>query len=241
MEATIVFLPIAALTGFALGALVELTALRLPSGQPLLARPACPVCQAPLPRWSWLIPRRCAFCRNFPRHQLLSQTAIAVLLAAAWWRFLADPLQAFRVSLAILFLAVIARIDWAHHLIYLVTIIPALLLGLLLTLLASPAAFLAALVGSLAGALLFALFYGLGWLLYRRPALGSGDVLLAASIGALTGWQHLLHALALGMTAAALAAVWLLARRRASRYSYLPYGSYLAGGTILALLLWGPA
>ncbi|MFN3336196.1 MAG: prepilin peptidase [Thermomicrobium sp.] len=239
-DTTVAFLPIAAGVGFALGGLIELTALRLPSGEPLLGRPTCPACGAPASHWNWLFPRRCPACHFFPRSQLMLQLLTATTLAATWFRFLSVPLDAFRVSLFTLFLWLIARIDWAHHLIYLVTVVPTLLLATVLALLASPRALLLSLAGSAAATLLFLLFYGLGRLLYRRPALGSGDILLAALIGAMLGINRFLPTLLLGMTAAAVAALWLLAYRSASRLTYLPYGSFLAAGAVTGLLLWGP-
>ncbi len=240
-EGAIVFLPIAAAIGFVLGGLVELTAVRLPSGTPLLERPTCPSCGASASRWSWLFPRRCTACGFFPRSQLVLQSLSAGTFAAAWFRFLSAPLDAFRVSLFALFLWLIARIDWAHHLIYLVTVVPTLLLATILALLASPRALLLSLAGSAAATLLFLAFYGLGQLLYQRPALGSGDILLAALIGAMLGIDRFLPALLLGMTAAAIAALWLLAHRTAHRVTYLPYGSFLAAGAVAGLLFWGPA
>ncbi|MDW7982614.1 MAG: prepilin peptidase [Thermomicrobium sp.] len=235
------FLPVAAVLGFVLGGLVELAALRLPSGEPLLARATCLTCGAERSRWSWLLPRSCPSCGSFPRSQFVLQLLAATTVAAAWLRFLPTPLDAFRVCLFGLFLWLIARIDWAHHLIYVVTVVPSLFLAAVLALLESPRALLSSLAGGIGGATLFLSFYGLGWLLYRRPALGSGDILLAALIGAMLGIERLLPTLLLGMGAAAIAAIWLLARRRVTRFHYLPYGSFLAAGAVTGLLLWGPA
>ncbi|MCX2727887.1 A24 family peptidase [Thermomicrobium sp. 4228-Ro] len=237
----LIMLPFVTLAGFLLGGLIELTALRLPSGEPFLVRSSCPGCGADRPRWSWFLPRRCSSCRAVPRTQLTVQLLTAATLALVWLRFFADALDVFRVSLFVLLLFLIARIDWAHHLIYLVTIVPTLIFTLLLALVTSLRTFLLAVTGMTSAAAVFAVFYGLGWLLYRRAALGSGDILLAALIGAMVGVMRVLPTLLLGMVLAALAATYLLALRRAGRMTYLPYGTFLAAGTVVGLLLWGPA
>ncbi|MCX7623468.1 MAG: prepilin peptidase [Thermomicrobium sp.] len=238
---SLIVLPFVALVGFALGGLVELAALRVPSREPILAPPTCLACGATRPRWAWFLPGRCRSCGALPGTQLVLQLLTAGSLLLAWLRFPTAPLDAFRVSLFALFLWLIARIDWAHHLIYLVTVAPGLLLALLLALVESPRTLLLALTGMVGATALFAAFYGLGWLLYRRAALGSGDILLAALIGAMIGATRLLPTLLIGMLGAAFAALWLLARRRAGRMTYVPYGSFLAAGTVVGLLLWGPA
>jgi len=237
----IIGLGLVAPVGFLLGGLVELTALRLPGTLPFFLPPSCHACGSQRPFWGWFFPVPCPACRALPRSQLAMQLLTAGSLALVWFRFSPAPLDAFRVSLFVLLLWLIARIDWAHHLIYLVTIVPALLLTLLLAALSSFRTFLLAAAGMLGATLLFAAFYGIGWLLYRRAALGSGDVLLAALIGAMTGLSRFLPTLLLGMVLAALAALWLLVRRRAGRMTYLPYGSFLAAGTVAGLVLWGPA
>ncbi|GBD18981.1 hypothetical protein HRbin27_01482 [bacterium HR27] len=237
----LIMLPFVALAGFLLGGLVELAALRLPSSEPFLAPPSCPRCGSLRSRWSWLLPRPCPTCGSIPRSQLTLQLLTALTLVLVWLRFFTEPLAVLRVSLFALLLLLIARIDWAHHLIYLVTIVPALVLTLLLALVASLRIFLLAVTGMVGAAALFAVFYWLGWLLYRRAALGSGDILLAALIGAMMGVLRVLPTLLLGMVFAALAAISLLVLRRAGRMTYLPYGSFLAAGTVVGLLLWGPA
>ncbi len=241
MGLALVLLPVVFAIGFALGGLVEMAAQRLPSGQPILARLTCPHCGAAWSRWSWIVPRRCASCGTFPVGQLALQLLAGLTVTTAWLRFLSVPLDAFRVALFGLLLWLIARIDWTHHLIYLVTVLPSVFLVLGLASLSSRRALVASLTGALGAAALFALFYALGRILYRRPALGSGDILLAGLIGAMTGFERALPALMLGMLAAAVAAIVVLLRRAARRSPYLPYGAYLAAGAVTALLIWGPA
>jgi len=71
--------------------------------------------------------------------------------------------------------------------------------------------------------------------LIRRGAMGAGDVKLAAALGALLGYPGLLHGLFWGILVAGVAALVLLATRRAGRKDYMAYGPYLALG---AWIVW---
>jgi leader peptidase (prepilin peptidase) / N-methyltransferase len=97
--------------------------------------------------------------------------------------------------------------------------------------------FLTALAG-LAGAWLFfvvqALIYpaGIGW----------GDVKLSGLLGLYLGWLGigaLITGLFAGYLLAAVAGLALLAARRASRKSQVPFGPFLLAGTLIAILLSG--
>jgi len=72
-----------------------------------------------------------------------------------------------------------------------------------------------------------------------NPALGGGDVTLAAVLGLTLGWQSVdavLAGLGLGAVLAAAFALVGLATRRLRRDTPLPYGPFLAAGTLVVLL-----
>jgi leader peptidase (prepilin peptidase) / N-methyltransferase len=95
--------------------------------------------------------------------------------------------------------------------------------------------FVVALIGLAAAWLLFliqALVYpaGIGW----------GDVKLSGVLGLYLGWlgvSALVAGLFLGYLLAALAGLGLLAARRATRKSQLPFGPFLLAGTLIAIVL----
>ena len=97
--------------------------------------------------------------------------------------------------------------------------------------------YLTALAGLAAAWLLFvlqALIYpaGIGW----------GDVKLSGILGLYLGWLGagpLIEGLFAGYLLAAVAGLALLAARRASRKSMLPFGPFLLAGTLIAILLSG--
>jgi leader peptidase (prepilin peptidase)/N-methyltransferase len=95
--------------------------------------------------------------------------------------------------------------------------------------------FLVALIGLAAAWLLFliqGLIYpaGIGW----------GDIKLSGVLGLYLGWLGvgaLVAGLFLGYLLAALAGLGLLAARRATRKSLLPFGPFLLAGTLIAIVL----
>lgn len=72
--------------------------------------------------------------------------------------------------------------------------------------------------------------------LIGRGALGLGDVKLEAALGALLGYPVVLAAMLAGVIAGGLAALFLLATRRAGRRDPMPYGACLALGAWLVLM-----
>ncbi len=91
----------------------------------------------------------------------------------------------------------------------------------------------AALWGALAagGSLLFL------YAITRGRGLGLGDVKLATVIGIGLGPWAALGALGGAFIAGATAASWLLLTKRAGRRDTLPFGPFLAGGTVAASLV----
>jgi leader peptidase (prepilin peptidase)/N-methyltransferase len=92
-------------------------------------------------------------------------------------------------------------------------------------------------VAAIAGAALVLLLARWGYKALRgRDGLGLGDVKLLAMIAAFLGFGEALLALLVGVVAASLYGVVLIALRRARGESKLPLGSFLAAGGLFAAL-----
>ncbi len=74
----------------------------------------------------------------------------------------------------------------------------------------------------------------------KRPGVGGGDGKMLAMVGAFLGFAGTALAFLLGVGLAAVAGVWLLARRRGTGTTRLPFGTYLAVGGLIAGIA-GPA
>lgn len=77
-----------------------------------------------------------------------------------------------------------------------------------------------------------------GEFIYKKEALGGGDIKLAMLFGAFLGWQYLLLALFLGYIFGALEAVALLALKFKKTGDYIAFGPALCLGALVALF-WG--
>jgi leader peptidase (prepilin peptidase)/N-methyltransferase len=73
-----------------------------------------------------------------------------------------------------------------------------------------------------------------GWEARHQEALGGGDPPMLAMIGAFLGWKMVLATLMMGSLFGSLLGVGLIAARRASMASKLPFGCFLAVGAALS-------
>lgn len=237
--------------GSVLGSFINVAALRLGGGAPLVfRRSACPDCGAVL-AWYELIPvasylmlrGRCRHCGQFisPRYLLVE------LLAAAAGAFTVG-LSGFTPAavvhfLFLLALLTVALVDAVEGIVPDVITLPATLLGL------GAAAFTPwpGLSGAALGAAGAAgAMYLLSWAyeqLRGRSGLGMGDVKLAGMIGAFLGGQGAAQAVFLGAVAALVFYGTLTLLGRHGWQRTLPFAPFMAVGAAGVLWLYrtGPA
>lgn len=234
-----VFVIFAGIVGAFAGSLIHAAATRLPADLDPVGPPLCPECSAHQPSRA-LIPgwaRPCANCGASDHRQRWATEAAATVLAVVAIATYHLTLMGIGVALFSFLLLLILRIDWQHHLIFTITIVPGIVLALALAMLRSPRALMSAGIAGLGAGLLFALFFALAILIYRKQALGFGDILLAVLIGTMTGVHAIIPALFVGMLFAAVGGLILVLIGVRSRRDYIPYGAYLCAGTILTLLV----
>jgi len=213
-----------------------------------LARPDshCPQCKAPVRPWqnipviSWLLLKgRCASCQTAIswRYPTIEITT-GLLSGVVAWQFGATWLM-LAVLVFTWSLIAMTVIDIDHHLLPDSITIPLLWLGLLVNAvgLNAQVSLHDAVIGAAAGYLvLWSLYWGFR-LLTGKEGMGYGDFKLLAALGAWMGWQSLLLVVILSSVVGALTGVVLLLRGR-DRDMPIPFGPYLAGAGLLAML-WG--
>ncbi len=92
---------------------------------------------------------------------------------------------------------------------------------------------------AIAAALLL-LVWAIYWLVRRRHGVGMGDVKLLAMMAAFLGLPLALFAYVVGVFAAALFAIVLVARQKARGFDRIPFGSFLAAAGIFAIFAGKP-
>jgi leader peptidase (prepilin peptidase) / N-methyltransferase len=245
MLATALTFALVAVAGLAVGTWIDHAAAAIPDRRPLWRLPVCPECGAGwrglalVPLIGPLLARRCPRCEAaITPLRPLTEATTGILFALALWR--SGPTVEFAALAAFtVVLLLILRIDWQNHLIFQNTIIVGLLLALGYAAIGSraPNALLWSTAAAIGAAFLFLFLYFLAIALYRRRALGFGDVLLAALIGAMAG-PNVGMALFIGMILGAGGGLLLVALRVRTMRDYIPYGAYLCAGTIITLLVW---
>ena len=180
--------------------------------------------------WLSPAPAACGLTRH-PRRQAAVVVALPLLFVLLAGRA-GDSRAALLAGLFAAVLVLLAVVDWEQRRLPNVIVLPALAAAVALS--AQP------LAAGLAAALAFVVFLGLfalGRRLYGPGALGMGDVKLAALVAAVVGLPAAGTALLLGvLLAGGAAAVWLLSGR-AGRGALLPYGTFLALGGLVVLVI----
>ena len=198
----------------------------------------CPACQTPINPWdnipvlSFLfLQGNCRACGakiswRYPLIELLT----AFLFLACMHQYGLVP-QTFLYWAFISALIVLSFIDLDHRLIPDAISVPGVIVGLLVSPLL-PIQWYESLLGILLGAGIIKMTGEIGKLVFKKEAMGGGDVKLMAMIGAFLGWKMIFLTLFLGsMTGAIIGIVWKLFTGK----EYIPFGPFLSIGALFSL------
>jgi len=248
--------------GLLVGSFLNVVIYRVPLRRSIVhPRSACPACGTPIawyhnvPIASWLLLRgRCATCRApiSARYPVVEAANAALWLAAtARYGVTAEALVLFPFLSAMLALFFT---DWDHKLLPDRITLPLLTLGLvtspwngrldIFALADGPLALwprtAAALAGAVAG---FGALFLVGWLwqlLFRREALGGGDLKLMAAVGAYLGVPGVVATVFGGSLVGTAIALPFLLGGRWTMTRELPFGCFLTPAAALFALFGEP-
>lgn len=91
------------------------------------------------------------------------------------------------------------------------------------------------LIAGLGGILLMIAFRSLGYWIFKREALGLGDVKMMGAVGLWLGWKGIMASLVVGSSIGSLLCLFLIATKKIERNSPIPFGPFLALGAVSAL------
>ncbi len=235
------------LFGAAVGSFVNVCIYRLPRKLSIVQPPShCPHCGTtlaaidlvPLLSYLWL-GGKCRYCKTpiSPRYFVV-ELLTALLFVAAVNRYLFN-LEAILVSASLAALIVIAFVDWEFFLVPDEAVWALGIFGFVRYVLSEPTphGVLVSLGGAILGGTVIWVIGILGRLIFRKEAMGFGDVKIAAAVGAHLGvtWLMLPFFLFSVFVGAAMGIFVALVQRR-SLTGYIPFGPAMAVAAAIVFL-----
>lgn len=95
--------------------------------------------------------------------------------------------------------------------------------------------FFTSLMGAVTGFVLFSFIAIIGTWIFKKEAMGGGDIKLMAMVGAFTGWKGVLLTTFTGSLVGSVIGIFIILRRKGSD-TVIPFGPYLASGAMVSLL-----
>jgi leader peptidase (prepilin peptidase)/N-methyltransferase len=234
------------LIGLALGSFLNVCIYRIPLKKSILFPGSfCPKCgtkirfQDNIPLLSFILLRgKCRKCKSkiswqYPLVEFIAPVLMVITyLKFGWsWEFVAK-------TVLCLFLILIFFIDLRHRIIPDVVTLPGIALGFLFSFFIKSPSVINSLIGILAGGVLFYLAAVLGELLFKKESMGGGDIKLAMMLGAFLGWQKIfLVFLISAVLGAMVGGIALFFSKEVKETKMIPFGPFLALGSILAMFL----
>ena len=236
------------LFGAVIGSFLNVCIYRLPREESV-AWPSsrCPTCRKPIavydniPIVSYLfLHGRCRACQSpISFRYPLVEAANAIGYVGVFWMFDFTAVACFYAAL-VSALIVVTGTDLSHTMIPDVVTLPGIIVGLLGAALILPISVVDSLMGILVGG---GILWFLAWIspyVFGKEGMGGGDIKLMAMVGAFLGWQPVLLAIMIGSLLGSLVGGGLIVTGVRRREQYIPFGPFLAIGSLLALLFHQP-
>ncbi len=135
-------------------------------------------------------------------------------------------------------LIIIAFIDLNEQIVPDVISLPGIVIGFIISFFVPYILFINSALGVLVGGGIILIIGLAGSVIFKKEAMGGGDVKLAAMIGAFLGWRYIIISLFLGFFLGALAGIFLILSKIKSREDAIPFGPFIVLGSFITLF-WG--
>jgi leader peptidase (prepilin peptidase) / N-methyltransferase len=233
------------LYGISIGSFLNVLIYRLPHGKSLLKPPShCPKCKTPIkfydniPIISFLILRgRCRHCHDkISWRYPLVEALTGILSIVAIYHF-GLTIRGWEVVLLSLLFVPIFFIDLDLWIIPNSLDIPWIPVGIVLSFI--PGAFVGwkgALIGAAVGGVLFWLVMWLGKIIFKKEAMGFGDVKLAAMLGAFLGAINILLIMVIASFLGSIIGLAIIVfSRKEGKTTYVPFGPFLVMASLITI------
>jgi leader peptidase (prepilin peptidase) / N-methyltransferase len=238
--------------GACIGSFLNVCIYRIPREESVIhPRSHCPNCNTMIawhdniPLVSYLVLRaRCRHCgKGITPRYFLVELLTAVLFLLVWNRY------GFEVVTLVYWLAISGLIlgtfvDFEHMIIPDRVSLGGIATGLVFSALVPSlhgkddllGGLFAGAVGAAAGSGLLWLVAELGRFIFKKDAMGLGDVKLLGAIGAYLGWQGVIFTIMISSLLGSIVGISLIASGRKEWQSRIPYGPYLAAAALIWIL-----
>ena len=232
--------------GLIVGSFCNVCIYRIPKNESIIYPAShCPKCRTTIkpvdniPLLSYILLKgRCRNCGSkisiqYPVVELL--TGIIYLIIYLIYGLSIQSLVYIILSSALI---IIAFIDLNEQIVPDVISLPGIGVGLILSFFVPYLSFINSALGVVVGGGIILIIALVGSMIFKKEAMGGGDVKLAAMIGAFLGWRYTIISLFLGFFLGALAGIFLVLSKIKSKEDMVPFGPFIALGSLITLL-WG--
>ena len=232
--------------GLIVGSFSNVCIYRIPRNESIIYPAShCPKCRSKIkpvdniPLLSFILLKgRCRNCKSkisiqYPIVELL--TGLIYLIIYLTYGLSIQSLIYIILSSALI---IIAFIDLNEQIIPDVISLPGIVIGFILSFFVPYISFINSSLGVVVGGGIILVIGLAGSVIFKKEAMGGGDVKLAAMIGAFLGWRYIIISLFLGFFLGALAGIVLILSKIKNREDVVPFGPFIVLGSFITLL-WG--
>ena len=245
-EIELISIVILSLLGLIVGSFSNVCIYRIPRNESIIYPAShCPKCRTTIkpidniPLLSYvLLKGRCRNCKSkisiqYPIVELL--TGLIYLIIYLVYGLSIQTLIYIILSSALI---IIAFIDLYQQIIPDVISLPGIVIGFILSFFVPYISFVNSALGVVVGGGIILVIGMGGSAIYKKEAMGGGDVKLAAMIGAFLGWRYIIISLFLGFFLGALIGIILIMTKIKKREDVVPFGPFIILGSFITLI-WG--
>jgi len=232
--------------GLIVGSFSNVCIYRIPRNESIIYPAShCPKCRSKIkpvdniPLLSFILLKgRCRNCKSkisiqYPIVELL--TGLIYLIIYLTYGLSVQTLIYIILSSALI---IIAFIDLNEQIVPDVISLPGIAIGFIISFFVPYISFINSALGVVVGGGIILIIGLAGSVIFKKEAMGGGDVKLAAMIGAFLGWRYIIISLFLGFFLGALAGIILILSKIKSREDVVPFGPFIVLGSFITLL-WG--
>ncbi len=232
--------------GLIVGSFSNVCIYRIPKNESIVYPAShCPKCRTiikpidNIPLLSYILLKgRCRSCKSkisiqYPVVELL--TGLTYLIIYVIYGLSIQTLIYIILSSALI---IIAFIDLNEQIIPDVISLPGIVIGFIISFFVPYISFINSALGVVVGGGIILVIGLAGSVIFKKEAMGGGDVKLAAMIGAFLGWRYIIISLFLGFFLGALAGIILIMAKIKKREDAIPFGPFIVLGSFITLL-WG--